>query len=88
MSLFGPLQEIAVIVAIDSKASGIDDLGCFRAQGWSLTDAEWDAVCAEAERLLPIVKVPREVQAEWAAANREFRAEQAADQRAVYGGSF
>lgn len=88
MELNSALKSIARELAIDSKASGIDDLGCFKEQDWNLTDAEWDAVCAEAERLLPTVKVPREVQAEWAAANREFRAEQAADQRAVYGGAF
>ncbi len=88
MELNSALKSIAKELAIDSKASGIDDFGCFKEADWNLTDAEWDAVCAEAERLLPTVTVPCEVRVEWAAANREFRAAQSADQRAVYGGSF
>lgn len=88
MPLIGPLQEIAKGLAIDSIASGIDDFGCHYDEDWNLTEAEWDAVREEAERLLLIVKVPDAVRAEWAAANRAFRAEQSAGNRPVYGGEF
>ncbi|MEI3807628.1 hypothetical protein V6R85_24200 [Agrobacterium sp. CCNWLW32] len=88
MELIGNLQQIAMDLAIDSKASGIDDFGCFKDEDWNLTEAEWAAVCMEAERLLPIVKAPDAARAEWSAANRELRAEQAAEQRTVLGGSF
>lgn len=88
MPLIGPLQEIATKLAIDSIASGIDDFGDHYDEDWNLTDAEWLAVCDEAKRLLPIVEVPDAARAEWAAANRAFRAEQAAEQRTVCGGEF
>lgn len=88
MPLVGPLQDIATRLAIDSIASGISDFGCHHDEDWNLTDADWATVCDEAKRLLPIVEVPEAARAEWAAANRAFRAEQSAEHRNVYGGEF
>lgn len=74
--------EIATKLAIDSKASGIDDFGCLYDDDWKLTDAEWQQVCDEAEQLLPTVEVPAATYAAWSRASADVRAEQAAERRA------
>lgn len=78
------LSEIARKVAIDAKATGFD-LGDLYDDNWNLTDAEWDQVCDEAEALIPSVRVPQTVRAAWAQVERDFRAEQQAEQRAFCG---
>lgn len=82
------LQKLAEELAINSIASGIDDFGCLYHDEWNLPDEQWNAVCDEAERLLPIVEVPMSRRIEYAEADRAFRAEQAAESRTVYGGEF
>lgn len=79
------LSKIARELAIDSKASGIDDLGCLYDEDWNLDEDAWQAVCQEAEALIPTVKVPEAVRALWAQADRDVRAEQRAEQRAFGG---
>lgn len=79
------LKEIARTVAIESIASGIADFGPLYQDEWCLTDAEWAAVCDEAERMLPTVRVPASVYASWSQVNRDIRAEAHAEQR-MFGG--
>ena len=78
------LSKIAYDLAVNYKATGFD-LGDLYDEDWGLTDAEWHAVCDEAEALAPTVKVPEEVRASWAQVDRDVRAEQRSE-RIAFGG--
>lgn len=72
------IEEIAVDVAMNAKASGIGikDLGCFYDDDWSLSDAEWHEVCQRVEDIYEAVTPPATLYRSWARVNADFRAEE------------
>lgn len=68
------LKNIAAHVAQMARVSGFADFGAFYSEEWNLTDDEWSAVVAKAQRLAPRVTVTRADKIAWSRSRVSDRA--------------
>lgn len=68
------IKRLAKQIAVQAKLHNITDgdFGPLYPEEYAMTDAEWMAVCDEAERLLPTVEPTMEQRAAFSAAMRGF----------------